>query len=47
MLRGILVSSFTAFSGNDAIKASLVVRRVRPTPGSQLALLRARTATPS
>ena len=31
-------TSFTAFSGKDAIEVRLVVRRVRPTPGSQLAL---------
>ena len=31
-------TSYTAFSGNDAITVRLVVRRVRPTPGSQLAL---------
>jgi len=31
-------TSYTAFSGKDAIEVRLVVRRVRPTPGSQLAL---------
>jgi hypothetical protein len=31
-------TSYTAFSGVDAITVRLVVRRVRPTPGSQLAL---------
>ena len=31
-------TSYTAFSGKDAITVRLVVRRVRPTPGSQLAL---------
>jgi len=31
-------TSYTAFSGADAITVRLVVRRVRPTPGSQLAL---------
>jgi len=31
-------TSFTAFSGKDAISVRLIVRRVRPTPGSQLAL---------
>jgi hypothetical protein len=31
-------TSYTAFSGKDAIPVRLVVRRVRPTPGSQLAL---------
>ncbi|MFN7151165.1 MAG: transposase [Microthrixaceae bacterium] len=31
-------TSYTAFSGKDAILVRLVVRRVRPTPGSQLAL---------
>ena len=31
-------TSYTAFSGKDAMTVRLVVRRVRPTPGSQLAL---------
>ena len=31
-------TGYTAFSGKDAIAVRLVVRRVRPTPGSQLAL---------
>jgi hypothetical protein len=31
-------TSYTAFSGKDAIPVRLIVRRVRPTPGSQLAL---------
>jgi len=31
-------TSYTVFSGKDAITIRLVVRRVRPTPGSQLAL---------
>lgn len=31
-------TSYTAFSGAEAIPVRLVVRRVRPTPGSQLAL---------
>ena len=31
-------TSYTAFTGKDAISVRLVVRRVRPTPGSQLAL---------
>ena len=31
-------TTYTAFSGKDAIPVRLVVRRVRPTPGSQLAL---------
>ncbi len=31
-------TSYTAFSGKDAVTVRLVVRRVRPTPGSQLAL---------
>jgi hypothetical protein len=31
-------TTYTAFSGKDAIEVRLVVRRVRPTPGSQLAL---------
>ncbi len=31
-------TSYTAFSGAEAIEVRLVVRRVRPTPGSQLAL---------
>jgi hypothetical protein len=31
-------TSYTAFTGKDAIPVRLVVRRVRPTPGSQLAL---------
>jgi hypothetical protein len=31
-------TSYTAFSGKDAIPVRLVVRRIRPTPGSQLAL---------
>ncbi len=31
-------TSYTAFSGKDATTVRLVVRRVRPTPGSQLAL---------
>ena len=31
-------TTYTAFSGKDAITVRLVVRRVRPTPGSQLAL---------
>jgi hypothetical protein len=31
-------TSYTAFTGEDAIDVRLVVRRVRPTPGSQLAL---------
>ena len=31
-------TSYTAFSGADAVEVRLVVRRVRPTPGSQLAL---------
>jgi len=31
-------TSYIAFSGKDAITVRLVVRRVRPTPGSQLAL---------
>ncbi len=29
---------YTAFTGRDAIPVRLIVRRVRPTPGSQLAL---------
>ena len=29
---------FVAFSGKDAVPVRLIVRRVRPTPGSQLAL---------
>ena len=29
---------YTAFTGKDAITVRLIVRRVRPTPGSQLAL---------
>ena len=35
-------TSYTAFSGKDAITVRLVVRRVRPTPGSQLALFTTR-----
>jgi hypothetical protein len=31
-------TSYTAFSGKDAFSVRLIVRRVRPTPGSQLAL---------
>lgn len=31
-------TSYTVFAGKDAITVRLVVRRVRPTPGSQLAL---------
>jgi hypothetical protein len=31
-------TTYTAFSGKDAVTVRLVVRRVRPTPGSQLAL---------
>ena len=31
-------TSYTAFSGAEALDVRLVVRRVRPTPGSQLAL---------
>lgn len=31
-------TSYTAFSGTDALPVRLIVRRVRPTPGSQLAL---------
>ncbi len=31
-------TSYTAFTGRDALTVRLVVRRVRPTPGSQLAL---------
>ncbi len=31
-------TSYTAFSGKDALIVRLIVRRVRPTPGSQLAL---------
>ena len=31
-------TSYTAFSGTDAVTVRLIVRRVRPTPGSQLAL---------
>jgi hypothetical protein len=31
-------TTYTSFSGTDAIEVRLVVRRVRPTPGSQLAL---------
>ena len=31
-------TTYTAFSGNDAMTVRLVVRRVRPTPGTQLAL---------
>ncbi len=31
-------TTYTAFSGKDAMTVRLVVRRVRPTPGSQLAL---------
>jgi len=31
-------TAFTAFSGRDALPVRLIVRRVRPTPGSQLAL---------
>ena len=31
-------TTYTAFSGKDAITVRLVVRRVRPTPGTQLAL---------
>jgi len=34
-------TSYTAFSGTDAITVRLIVRRVRPTPGSQLALFTA------
>jgi len=34
-------TSYTAFSGNDALTVRLMVRRVRPTPGSQLALFTA------
>ncbi len=34
-------TSYTAFSGKDALTVRLIVRRVRPTPGSQLALLTA------
>jgi len=34
-------TSYTAFSGKDALTVRLVVRRVRPTPGSQLALFTA------
>jgi len=34
-------TSYTAFSGKDALAVRLVVRRVRPTPGSQLALFTA------
>ena len=34
-------SSYTAFSGKDALTVRLVVRQVRPTPGSQLALFTA------
>src|SRR4051812_34815125 len=30
--------TYTAFTGNDAITVRLLVRRVRPTPGTQLAL---------
>ena len=31
-------TTYTAFTGKDAIPVRLIVRRVRPTPGSQLAL---------
>src|SRR3954451_17676072 len=31
-------TTYTAFSGKDAMTVRLIVRRVRPTPGSQLAL---------
>lgn len=31
-------TTYTAFAGKDALTVRLVVRRVRPTPGSQLAL---------
>jgi len=31
-------TTYTAFTGNDAMTVRLVVRRVRPTPGTQLAL---------
>ena len=31
-------TTYTAFSGKDALEVRLIVRRVRPTPGSQLAL---------
>jgi hypothetical protein len=31
-------TGYTAFSGKDAVSVRLIVRRVRPTPGSQLAL---------
>jgi DDE family transposase len=31
-------TTYTAFTGTDAIPVRLIVRRVRPTPGSQLAL---------
>ena len=34
-------TSYTAFSGKDAVVVRLIVRRVRPTPGSQLALFTA------
>jgi len=34
-------TSYTAFSGTDALTVRLIVRRVRPTPGSQLALFTA------
>ena len=34
-------TSYTAFSGKDAVAVRLIVRRVRPTPGSQLALFTA------
>jgi len=34
-------TSYTAFSGKDALTVRLIVRRVRPTPGSQLALFTA------
>ena len=34
----VAATTYTAFSGRDAIPVRLVVRRVRPTPGSQLAL---------
>jgi hypothetical protein len=34
----VAATTYTAFCGRDAIPVRLVVRRVRPTPGSQLAL---------
>ena len=31
--------TYTVFTGKDAITVRLIVRRVRPTPGSQLAFV--------